>query len=198
MSCRNYTSHYNPDIIDVLINKIEYKKAIEKVYPSSAQETKVFHLITYNGKMTEKIVNHFNKYNLKFAFKTNKSLQTMIKNNKSKTRKNEKSGVYSKKCGSENCECIYIGQTGRTFEARNKEHRQAFLNNHPEKSNVASHLLELNHVYNDNFEILHTCNKGTRLDLLETLEINRIRKTNPHLLLNSQLELNPSPLLNLF
>lgn len=54
------------------------------------------------------------------------------------------------------------------------------------------------HNYNDEFEILHVYEKGKKLDFLEAMEINRVKKFPPGLLLNGQLELNSSPLLTEF
>ena len=131
-----------------------YKITINSVCPSAAQnKNRSFHVITYMGKITEKVVQFFKKYDLKFAFKTSKTFQSLIKNNKSKTKDKDKSGVYSKQCGSENCNCIYIGQTGRSFESRNDEHIKAYRNNHPEKSNIAYHVLNNNHEFDINFKI---------------------------------------------
>ena len=67
---------------------------------------------------------------------------------------------------------VYIGQTGRSFEKRMYGHNYSFRYNDG-KSNYANHLLEKDHSYNDNFEILHLSGKGPKLDLLETLEINK-------------------------
>ena len=52
------------------------------------------------------------------------------------------------------------------------------------------------HIFDDNFEILHVSNKGLKLNALESLEINKRKFDN--ILLNDQLDLNTSPLLNLF
>ena len=53
-----------------------------------------------------------------------------------------------------------------------------------------------NHIFDDNFEILHVSNKGLNLNELESLEINKRKFDN--ILLNDQLDLNSLPLLNLF
>ena len=58
------------------------------------------------------------------------------------------------------------------------------------------HLLEEDHIFDENFEILHVSNKGKMLDNLESLEINRRKSLD--ILLNDQLDLNDSPFLNLF
>ena len=101
--------------------------------------------------------------------------------------------IRDRSCGS--CNKVYIGQTGRSFEKRMYGHNYSFRYNDG-KSNYANHLLEKDHSYNDNFKILHLSDKGPKLDLLETLEINKHKYLN--VLLNNQLDLNSSPLLNLY
>ena len=49
---------------------------------------------------------------------------------------------------------------------------------------------------NFDFKLLHVQNKGLRLNALESLEINRYKNKNK--LSNDQIELNNSPLLNLY
>lgn len=77
-----YNNHYNLIIIDTLIEKIEYKKAIQQVFLLSAMDDKVFHVITYYRKITEKILQHLKKYDVHLAYKSNKSLQILFKNSK--------------------------------------------------------------------------------------------------------------------
>lgn len=97
------------------------------------------------------------------------------------------------KCGT--CEKIYVGQTGRAFEIRMGEHTKSFFKNDG-VSHFAKHFLDFNnHVFSDEFKILHTENKGTRLDILEALEINKLKHKN--ILLNEQININNSPLLSL-
>lgn len=50
-------------------------------------------------------------------------------------------------------------------------------------------------IFDENFEVLHTADKSRKLKLLETLEINYSRSACK--LLNDQLDLNNSPLLNM-
>ena len=67
-------------------------------------------------------------------------------------------------------------------------------------SNFGAHLHEDGHTVGDNFEpkLLHFVDKGKKLDMLECLEINRINKSDEFILLNDRIDLNNSPLLNLF
>ena len=56
-----------------------------------------------------------------------------------------------------------------------KEHYSSFINNKLD-SNYGIHLQESQHNFNQNFQILHLQNKGQKLNLLEALEINKLKK----------------------
>ena len=90
---------------------------------------------------------------------------------------------------------IFLNMAGRSFSKRIREHQSSF-NKKKTDSHYANHLLETGHNFNNDFRILHSENKGKKLNLLESLEINKL-KNSDHLL-NCQLDLNNSPLLNLF
>ena len=184
---------YCPSIIDRILSKKLKNKAISTVYPAIKEKPNPFKTITYSGNPSRKIKKFLNQKNINVAFKTNNSLEKYLKNSKNKTNKNNKSGVYQLTCGS--CPKTYIGQTGRSLQTRITEHKRSFINN-KNNSTYSNHLLENQHTFDENFKILHVENKGKKLNLLESLEIKRLKNSN--LLLNDQLELNNSPLLNLF
>lgn len=48
---------------------------------------------------------------------------------------------------------------------------------------------EQSHVTIDHAEFLHLCENKEKIDRLESVEIEKIMKTNPHKLINQQLEL---------
>jgi hypothetical protein len=60
----------------------------------------------------------------------------------------------------DNCNFIYIGQTGRNFKTRINEHLKLTKNN-PRTSKIAEHILN----------ILHIQRKSKKLDALEIFEI---------------------------
>ena len=148
----------------------------------------------YVSKPSDIIRKHLRFKDINVSFRTFDTLRIHMKNNKSQTEKKNKSGVYELKCGP--FDKIYIGQTGRSFKERIDEHTHSYrLKN--KKSNFANHFLDNpNHIYTDEFNILHTADKGLQLNALESLEINK-RKFDD-VLLNNQVDLNSSPLLNLF
>ena len=119
-------------------------------------------------------------------------MSNLIKNNKPKLNRNEKSGVYKLECV--DCPKVYIGQSGRAFKHRIAEHKKSFVNELC-NSNYANHLISENHHFNDDYKILHIEQKGRKLNFLEALEINKLKFSGN--LLNDQTDLNNSPLLNL-
>jgi hypothetical protein len=54
------------------------------------------------------------------------------------------SGIYQLQCGE--CPLKYIGQTGRTFKARYREHINAIKANKQQHSKFAQHILETTHI----------------------------------------------------
>ena len=105
--------------------------------------------------------------------------------------KKEKNQAYELKCGS--CEKVYIGQSGRTFDERMSEHFRSYRLNY-RKSNYANHTADFDHIFVNDFNILHIKEKRTKMNALESLELNKRKFYN--ILLNYQTDINSSPLLN--
>ena len=188
-----YNNGYSPAIVEKLLKKKQYNNCLKMIFPTIRDPHFKFITLTFNGNSSVSISSYLKKLDFKVAFRTNNTLGKLIKNNKTKTNKLEKSGVYKLNCN--DCPKTYIGQTGRCFRKRLKEHYSSFINNKLD-SNYGIHLQESQHNFNQNFQILHLQNKGQKLNLLEALEINKLK--NSQILLNDQLDLNNSPLLNLF
>lgn len=185
---------YTSCLIDKILNKKIYKKTLDMVFPSNRDKKNKFKSLTYIGNASDTISKFLKKEtDFNIAFRTNNSIAKHIKNNKTKTDKSNKSGVYKLTCS--NCPKNYVGQTGRNFGQRIKEHFSSFTRKKND-SNYANHLLEENHSFNHNYKILHIENKGLKLNLLESLEINKFKNSDN--LLNDHTDLNNSPLLNNF
>ena len=84
-------------IIDQILRNKSYKKAINLVFPHNNNSSNPFKIITFIGHSSKMIDKVFNKFNINVAYKTNNTLGK-IKNIKSKTDKNKKSGVYQLTC----------------------------------------------------------------------------------------------------
>jgi hypothetical protein len=80
--------------------------------------------------------------------------------------KNEKCGIYQVECL--DCLLKYIGQTGRAFHTRCKDHIQAIMNNNG-NSGYSNHVLNAGHTYGiirDTMDTLKTDRKGKNLNTL--------------------------------
>jgi hypothetical protein len=86
------------------------------------------------------------------------------------------SGVYQLKCQS--CPIVYIGQTGRNFKTRFKEHVLDIKNNRS-KTRFSHHILDTGHMHGniENItEILNLHEKGNYLNTLEKFHIYKDNK----------------------
>jgi hypothetical protein len=78
-------------------------------------------------------------------------------------------GVYSVPC---ECGQVYIGQTGRSIETRVKEHQCHIHLQHPDKSAVAEHSINLgHHIQLQDTTILSTKSRSMDQMIRETTEI---------------------------
>ena len=106
----------------------------------------------------------------------------------------EKTGIYKIKCS--DCKCFYIGQTGRSFLQRFKEHVPK-KDLGQTKSNFGRHLMDSNHNYTNlatNLAPLHVCKKGRYMDAAEEFEIYKAHKLYPEHLLNDHLNFHSNAL----
>jgi hypothetical protein len=135
---------------------------------------------TYHGKLTRKLTHLFKDARIKIAFKTKNTIQNILKPYTQKD-KYEKNGVYQMTCMS--CPMKYIGQTGRPFNTRYKEHIRDIKNNNS-KSGYSNHILNTGHSYGsltDTMEIMKIERKGKHLNTLEKCHIYRISKEGIHM-----------------
>jgi len=126
---------------------------------------------TYIGKETNFITNLFRKTNLKIAFRTNNTIQNLLKHKQQTLDIYTQTGVYKLKCPDFNK--VYVGQTGRSFQIRFNEHKNAFKTN-SHTSNYAKHLNEHTHPFGsiqNTMQILRRHNKGSHLNTLEHFHI---------------------------
>lgn len=188
------TNGYDEKMVDNLIIKKQRKVVRSLLYAHPPDKiNKYVSSLTYIGPLSYKISNILRKHGVHVAFRTNQTVRRLC-NGKDRLENSKKSGVYSLVC--DECNGIYIGQTGRNFNTRYKEHVAAYRNGYPEKSHFAKHLIDSGHSLrdNNNYNILHVCDKGLRLSVLEQLEI--VKNNIPtNTLLNEQTNIIPSPLL---
>jgi hypothetical protein len=90
------------------------------------------------------------------------------------------SGIYQMKCL--DCPLKYVGQTGRTFSMRYKEHIRAVSN--IGNSGYSNHILNMGHTYGtitDTMHVIRTERKGRPLNTLEKYYIYKISRNNLHI-----------------
>jgi len=117
---------------------------------------------TYTGKETRHITKLFKETNIQIAYSTKNNIRHLLKHKQNDDTQNtyNKNGVYQLTCTE--CNKRYVGQTGRPFHIRYKEHAREFKQC-TNKSNYANHLLENRHPLRpmeECMEILHTTPKG--------------------------------------
>ena len=90
-------------------------------------------------------------------------------------------GVYKLSC--DQCEGIYIGETGRKFEIRKKEHEKS-KEKEDGKSLFGKHCNEEHHNGDGIFEIIRVENRLKRRKLWEQMEIAKAKRKKAFLLNN--------------
>jgi hypothetical protein len=104
----------------------------------------------------------------------------------------EKNGVYQLKCPT--CKKKYVGQTGRSFRTRFKEHQRdyKYANN---KSKFVQHVIEEGHAFGpmeDIMNVIHIEKKGKMLDTLEKYYIYKETKKGNQI--NDKLTVQANPI----
>ncbi|XP_045779584.1 uncharacterized protein LOC123877124 [Maniola jurtina] len=189
---------YNINIVNNIIKKQQLRRIKKDLYSSPSDKiNKYKSSLTYFGTVSERIAKTLKAHDIHVAFRTNNTLKNIC-NGKDKLNNKQKSGIYKLECS--DCKATYVGQTGRKFETRYKEHLAAVRNNQPQKSHFAKHLLDSGHKLSSDhsYKILHTCDKGLRLSMFEQLEIIKHNNNNQFKLLNEQVNVSNSPLLRFF
>ena len=136
---------------------------------------------TYTGKETNFITNLFRETNLKIAFRTSNTTQSLLKHKQQPPDIYTQSGVYKLKCP--DCNKAYVGQIGRSFQVRFNEHKNAFKTN-SHTSNFAKHLNEQAHSFgsiHNTTQIPQRQNKESHLNTIERFYIYAEYLNNNHL-----------------
>lgn len=188
---------YNDNVVmktyKKLKNKFTHKNTKNK--KGSNNEKVKYVSMTYKGNLSDKIEYKFRKAGVKLAFRTCNTLKLRLRHNLNHQKNDyNRSGVYRLKCN--DCECFYIGQTGRSFTTRFREHTYS-----QNKTAFGAHLKDSKHNVGNiehNMEILHKTVKGRKLDLLENIHIYSNNKKAPDKILNDQLEFSQKNFFTIF
>jgi len=132
----------------------------------------------------------FKKTDLKVAWGTTNTIQRLLMPQHQPPDKYARSGACKLICP--DCNKGEVGQTGRSFEMRFKEHKYAFkTNNHT--SNYAKHILGQSHSFgsiHDTMQILQYQNKGNHLNTIERFYIYTEFTKHNHL--NDEYNISPN------
>lgn len=180
---------YPVSLVENLLKRKEQQLVNKLLYSIHNKDTqqKKWKRIAYIGKSSVKVSKILKKNEINPAFYCPQTLGKLLRSDGTRTDKSKENGVYKIWC--DDCPSFYVGQTGRPFSTRLKEH----LSRH--NSSFYQHLFSENHKHNsENWKMLHIVNKGKKMDGLETLEIIRESSNPNHTLLND-FPISNSPLL---
>jgi hypothetical protein len=136
--------------------------------------------LTYCGKEVRQITKLFKNTQLRVAFRTQSTVNSILKHHEQIDKYNS-SGIYLMKCLA--CPLKYIGQTGRTFNIRYKEHIHAVRTNNS-NSGYSNHILNTGHTYGTitgTVDVIRTGRKGRRLNALEKYHMYKINRNKLHM-----------------
>jgi hypothetical protein len=117
---------------------------------------------------------------IKIAFRIQNTIWNILKHH-TRIDKYNNSSIYQMNCL--DCPLKYIGQTGRTFSIRYKEHIHA-IRNDDINSGYSNNILNTGHTYGtitDTINVIRTGRKGRHLSTLEKYHIYKISRDNLHM-----------------
>ena len=104
-----------------MVDDLLHRHTRKTFLPRPPKETKKFIKCDFNNVFGLTISNVLRNHNINVAFSTSNNMFAFLKShNRQRTPLADKSGVYKLSCGS--CDMFCIGQTGRSFKTRFKEH----------------------------------------------------------------------------
>jgi hypothetical protein len=122
--------------------------------------------LPYQGATSHKVSRLLAKHNIQTVHNPAKNIQ-LLRLVKDKLGL-KAAGIYCIPC---KCGKVYVGQTGRTIEARLKEHRRHVHLNQPDKSAVAQHSITSHRINFDSTSKLGTATKYMDCLVKEAIEI---------------------------
>lgn len=143
--------------------------------------------VPFDKDITQKLKTQLREFGLDLVFSSrNNQLASSLGSTKDSIDVLGRAGVYKIKC--KHCSKMYVGQTKRTLATRFKEHLAEVTKavkqtdkgiSHNFKSTVAEHIFTENHdITTNDITILRTTSTPWKLDVAESLEINKQQNTN--------------------
>jgi hypothetical protein len=167
-------------IIRTILNNNNYpQNTIQRISKPSEKnniQKKKLTTFTYFGPEIRIITELFKNSEVGISYITKNNIKHLLRINENRNDRFNLSGVYQLQCAE--CPLKYIGQSGRTFKIRFKEHIKN-INNNGQNSKFAQNVVDTTHEYgttNQTMEILHIAKKGRALDTYERFHIYEISK----------------------
>jgi hypothetical protein len=166
---------YEVSLLEKMIRKEVMRKPSQQQMPEHPKQK--WARFTYVGSETRIVTKLFHHTQVKVAYTTNNNLEKLLRNNTTnEANKYTRSGIYQLNCPT--CSKKYIGQTGRSFQVRFREHKHDYKYM-CYKSKFAQHLLEEGHSFDtmENItEIIQYARKGRMMDAHEKFHIYDITR----------------------
>ena len=123
-------------------------------------------VVPFMHRLGERFIRIWNNKGIQVHFKGTNIIKTLLMTLKDRDNKLQKSGViYKFKCPHINCPGEYIGESGRTFGDRLKEHIRA-------PSPINQHSNSIGHLFSpDCFTIVHRESQGVTRNIKEAMYI---------------------------
>ena len=103
-----------------------------------------FYKLNYVKGISNKIINILKKYNIRTTCINTNNIGKILTNNKDKTDKFSKSGIYCINCNE--CNAVYYSQTFRNLEIRATEHFKS-ISKGESTTGFSTHCIENNHTF---------------------------------------------------
>jgi hypothetical protein len=135
---------------------------------------------TYCRKEVRQITKLFQNTQLRVALHTQNTINNILKLREQIDKYNN-SGIYQLKCL--DCPLNYVGQTGRMFNVRYREHIHAMRTNNS-NSGYSNHISATRHAYGtikDTMDVIKTGRKGRHLSRSEKFHIYKISRNSLHM-----------------
>ena len=120
----------------------EAKSSVKQNQEEVDRQKKPLVVLPYVQGVTERVTRVLRPY-AKVTSKPEKNLRNMLVRPKDKREKHQNSGLvyqYERECGK-----VYVGETCRTLQTREKENKRAIRNSDINHSGVSKHVLETRH-----------------------------------------------------
>jgi hypothetical protein len=165
-----------------LISKLSTQKKQNPNTHTDSQDQKKSGLVTftYSGREVSGITKLFRDMGIKVAFHRRNTIQNILRP-QPQIDKHDRSGIYQMKCL--DCPLKYVGQTGRTFNTRYKEHIPDIKSSNS-NTGYSNHILNTGHTYGtteDTMEIITIGRKGKYLNTLKKYHIYKVSRNNLHM-----------------